>query len=211
MIGATADQPTLDLSAAADREASDEMTTECSGSVGRHPVREMCPVWSQFKAISCFVVISFLLSHSLLKPSLDAHDGGPEDSSKSSSSSSPAEGEREERGREKTGEGASTASPATRKTGSADYTHTHTHSHTHSLTHTHTHTHTLTQFTHSHTHTLTHTHTHTHTHTYTHTLTLTHSHRWLELKAMLVRKNRKVAMKSKRRWRRFWGKADSMQ
>ena len=29
---------------------------------------------------------------------------------------------------------------------------------------------------------------------------------WLELKAMLVRKNRKVAMKSKRRWRKFWGK-----
>ena len=28
---------------------------------------------------------------------------------------------------------------------------------------------------------------------------------WLELKAMLVRKNRKVAMKSKRRWRKFWG------
>lgn len=26
------------------------------------------------------------------------------------------------------------------------------------------------------------------------------------MKAMLVRKNRKVAMKSKRRWRKFWGK-----
>ena len=149
MIGAMADRPTLDLSAAADREASDEMTPECSGSVGRHPVREMCPVWSQFKAISCFVAISFLLSHSLLKPSLDAHDGGPEDSSKSSSSSSPAEGEREERGREKTGEGANTASPATRKTGSAGNTHTHT------LTHTHTHTHKI--------HSLTCTHTLTHT------------------------------------------------
>lgn len=32
--------------------------------------------------------------------------------------------------------------------------------------------------------------------------------RWLELKEMLVRKNRKVAMKSKRRWRKFWGKRD---
>ena len=30
--------------------------------------------------------------------------------------------------------------------------------------------------------------------------------RWLEMKTMLVRKNRKVAMKSKRRWRRYWGK-----
>ena len=34
-------------------------------------------------------------------------------------------------------------------------------------------------------------------------------YRWLELKSMLVRKNRKVAMKSKRRWRKFWGEVNS--
>lgn len=28
------------------------------------------------------------------------------------------------------------------------------------------------------------------------------------MKAMLVRKNRKVAMKSKRRWKKFWGKKE---
>ena len=32
-------------------------------------------------------------------------------------------------------------------------------------------------------------------------------HRWLDLKTVLVRKNRKVAMKSKRRWKKYWGES----
>lgn len=30
--------------------------------------------------------------------------------------------------------------------------------------------------------------------------------RWLEVKGLLMRKNRKVAMKANRRWKRHWGK-----
>ena len=32
---------------------------------------------------------------------------------------------------------------------------------------------------------------------------------WLEMKAILVSKNRKVAMKSKRKWKKYWGKTVS--
>lgn len=32
--------------------------------------------------------------------------------------------------------------------------------------------------------------------------------RWLEVKTVLVRKNRKVAMASKRKWKKYWGKAN---
>ena len=31
--------------------------------------------------------------------------------------------------------------------------------------------------------------------------------RWLEVKTVLVRKNRKVAMASKRKWKKYWGES----